>query len=95
MYYNIRIIINCELFIFVYLKFKSIPFSDPGYSGGNAGASHAGEGGITHESSTIGTVYGDFRNPVTMGSGGQLTRPGGALFIQGTNVTIHGHIWAK
>ena len=66
-----------------------------GYSGGNAGGSHAGEGGTTSESTSIGAVYGDFRNPTTVGSGGRLTRPGGALDIEATNVTISGQLLAK
>lgn len=66
-----------------------------GYSGGNAGGSHAGEGGVTTEASKAGETYGDFRRPTTAGSGGRLTQPGGALNIKGITVTIAGTLRAK
>ena len=66
-----------------------------GYSGGNAGGSHSGEGGTTANSTSVGPVYGDFRNPATVGSGGRLTRPGGALDIEATKVIINGQLLAK
>ena len=70
-------------------------FCCAGYSGGNAGASHAGEGGTTSGASTVGAVYGDFRHPATVGSGGRLTQPGGALEIEATNVTVKGQLLSK
>ena len=66
-----------------------------GYSGGNAGGSHSGEGGTTTDSTSVGAVYGDFRNPATVGSGGRLTRPGGALDIEAIKVIINGQLLAK
>ena len=66
-----------------------------GYSGGNAGGSHSGEGGTTTDPTSVGAVYGDFRNPATVGSGGRLTRPGGALDIEATKVIINGQLLAK
>ncbi|XP_025089973.1 uncharacterized protein LOC112561608 [Pomacea canaliculata] len=69
--------------------------SGKGYSGGNAGGSHAGEGGVTTEASKAGETYGDFRRPTTAGSGGRLTQPGGALNIKGITVTIAGTLRAN
>jgi hypothetical protein len=66
-----------------------------GFSGGDAGASHSGEGERTTSTTTVGSVYGDYRAPMTVGSGGLKTRPGGALNVQADTVTINGKILAK
>ena len=52
-----------------------------GYTSGAAGASYGGQG----DGASISKVYGDYSDPVNLGSGGSVTYGGGAILIDVTN----------
>ncbi|MDD4986635.1 MAG: autotransporter-associated beta strand repeat-containing protein, partial [Dehalococcoidales bacterium] len=67
---------------------------------GNSGGSHGGRGGDYNGSGTVGNTYGDFTNPVSLGSGSTSnssgSKGGGAIIISSTGtVTVNGTLSAN
>jgi len=76
-----------------YLPGYTLGNTTQGASVGNAGGSYGGNGGVG--TGTANGVYGDYRNPNELGSGGSAASGGGLVRISAAAATIDGAIRAN